>query len=95
MLKSILLFGIWFMLVSSNGYSQEKNNILKIKIKGMKYDQLCLRIGLDNGKLLALDGQSKNKKDWTFSILVYPGGHMENIDVRDKDAFEKLYKTLQ
>jgi len=30
-----------------------------------------------------------------LSILVYPGGHMENIDVRHKEELDKLYKTLR
>jgi len=45
-------------------------------IEGMKYDQLCLKIGLDNGKLFAIDGQSENKKDWTFS---YPDSIYEKM----------------
>lgn len=87
-LKPFLFVGICLLFLTSIGYSQEKNNIVKIKIEGMKYDQLCLRIGLDDGKLLAIDGQSKNKQDWTFS---YPDSVYEKMEykflfVKDPDS---------
>jgi len=74
--------------LTSNIYSQERNNILKIKIEGMKYEQLCLRIGLDNGKLLAIDGQSQNKHDWTFSYpdSVYEKMKFKFLFVKDPDS---------
>lgn len=87
-LKAILLLGICILFLTSIAISQEKNNTLKIKIEGMKYDQLCLRIGLDNGKLLAIDGQSENKKDWTFSYpdSVYERMKYKFLFVKDPDS---------
>jgi thiol-disulfide isomerase/thioredoxin len=87
-LKTILLLGFCLLFLTSIANSQEKNNILKIKIEGMKYDQLCLRIGLDNGKLLAIDGQSENKKDWTFSYpdSIYEKMKYKFLFIKDPDS---------
>jgi len=66
-LKPILFFGICLLLLTSNAYSQEKNNTLKIKIEGKTYEQLSLKVILDKEQSYKVDGLSQNKQDWTFS----------------------------
>ncbi|MCX6220436.1 MAG: thioredoxin-like domain-containing protein [Bacteroidia bacterium] len=87
LIKALISISL-IVCLTSNIYSQEKNNILKIKIEGMKYNQLCLRIGLDNGKLLAIDGQSENKQDWIFSYpdSVYEKMKYKFLFVKDPDS---------
>jgi len=74
-INALITLGL-VLCLTANGCSQEKNNILKIKIEGMKYDQLSLKIALDEEKLLFLDGQSGNRQDWTFS---YPDSIYEKM----------------
>lgn len=87
-IKALITIGFVICFTISNGYSQDKNNSLNIMIEGMKYDQLCLRIGLDNGKLLAIDGQSENKKDWTFSYpdSIYEKMRYKFLFIKDPDS---------
>lgn len=75
LIKALISISL-IVYLTSNVYSQETNNILKIKIEGKKYEQLCLRIGLDDGKLCAFDGKSENKQDWTF---LYPDSVYEKM----------------
>jgi thiol-disulfide isomerase/thioredoxin len=49
---------------------------LRINIEGKTYEQLCLRIGLDDGTLCAFDGKSENNQDWTF---LYPDSVYEKM----------------
>ena len=49
--------------------------------------------------LMAVDEVKKIKEKYYIegipqTILVYPGGYMENIDVRHKEEFDKLHKML-
>jgi len=50
--------------------------------------------------LLAVDNTMKIKERYyvqgiPYSILVYPDGHMEDINVRQKESLDKLYKILK
>jgi thiol-disulfide isomerase/thioredoxin len=62
--------------------------------KMMKAEQIPWR------SLMAIEEVKRIKEKYyvegiPLSILVYPGGHMENIDVRHKEELDKLYKTLR
>jgi thiol-disulfide isomerase/thioredoxin len=76
-MKKIYPFlGLFFcvLLLSGQGAkmihkkSPEKDHILNVNIEGKKYDRLSLRVGLGHGeKIFVMEGQSKNKQNWTFS----------------------------
>jgi len=62
--------------------------------KMMKEEQIPWR------SLLAVDNIRKIKDRYyvqgiPYSILVYPDGHMEDINVRQKESLDKLYKILK
>jgi len=78
--------------LTSNVYSQEKGNVLKIQIKGKKYEQLSLKIILDEEKSFKVEGQSQNKQNWSFS---YPDSICEKqkymyISVKEPDSIVHL-----
>ena len=62
-----LITSILILHLTSSVYSQEKNNILRINIEGKKYEQLSLKIILDEEKSFKVEGQSQNKQNWSFS----------------------------
>lgn len=87
LIKALISISL-IVCLTSNVFSQGKDNVLKIKIEGKKYEQLCLRIGLDDGTLCAFDGMSENKQDWTF---LYPDSVYEKMKykflfVKDPDS---------
>lgn len=82
---------ICFVFLSSfDVYSHNKNNVLIVKIEGKKYKQLSLRIGVDNGTPLSVDGQSENKQDWTFFYpdSVYEKQKYAFLYIKDHDSID-------
>ena len=73
-LKKVVLIICFIFSLSFAIYAHGKNNLLNIKIEGKKYKELSLRMGLDNGKLLTIEGKSENNQEWTFS---YPDSAYE------------------
>ena len=55
-LLSLFLIGC----LTSNSYTQDKMNILKITIEGKKYEQLSLKVTLDKEQSCLVDGLSQN-----------------------------------
>lgn len=87
LIKALISISL-IVCLTSNVFSQEKDNVLKIKIEGKKYEQLCLRIGLDDGTLCAFDGMSENNQDWTFQYpdSVYEKMKYKFLFVKDPDS---------